>query len=177
MIPHINLLIFLVNMPCLLPGFFHFSDWTVFFLDPRVAPRRAVPRRPLEPAPAPHLAREFMLKMRRRKGLSEEGLMSRWFLWFVWWLWYKLKDWNWRSTYLYIYIYAYTFCNSVWKSGFYTQRWMDLEMGHDGTIWICVLSSLSICNYYNNGTIIYYCAWPILTCGPWTENAAPCRNI
>ena len=29
------------------------------------------PRRPLEPAPAPHLAREFMLKMRRRKGLSE----------------------------------------------------------------------------------------------------------
>ena len=30
-------------------------------------------RRPLEPAPAPHLAREFMLKMRRRKGLSEVG--------------------------------------------------------------------------------------------------------
>ena len=32
---------------------------------------RSILLRPLEPAPAPHLAREFMLKMRRRKGLSE----------------------------------------------------------------------------------------------------------
>ena len=37
----------------------------------------AVFRRPLEPAPAPHLAREFMLKMRRRKGLSEDPDQSR----------------------------------------------------------------------------------------------------
>ena len=70
MISQINPLIFLVNMSCLL------------------APLSFVPRRPLEPAPAPHLAREFMLKMRRRKGLSEDGgVMSRWFVWFVLWLW------------------------------------------------------------------------------------------
>ncbi|CAK9068400.1 unnamed protein product [Durusdinium trenchii] len=35
---------------------------------------RSILLRPLEPAPAPHLAREFMLKMRRRKGLSEARL-------------------------------------------------------------------------------------------------------
>ncbi|CAE7453759.1 EFTUD2 [Symbiodinium necroappetens] len=36
-------------------------------------------RRPLEPAPAPHLAREFMLKMRRRKGLSEDVSVHKFF--------------------------------------------------------------------------------------------------
>jgi len=33
--------------------------------------------RPLEPAPVPHLAREFMLKTRRRKGLAEDVNLSK----------------------------------------------------------------------------------------------------
>ena len=33
--------------------------------------------RPLEPAPIPHLAREFMLKTRRRKGLAEDVNLSK----------------------------------------------------------------------------------------------------
>ncbi|CAB1341656.1 unnamed protein product [Coregonus sp. 'balchen'] len=35
--------------------------------------------RPLEPQPAPHLAREFMIKTRRRKGLSEDVSISKFF--------------------------------------------------------------------------------------------------
>lgn len=33
--------------------------------------------KPLEPQPAPHLAREFMIKTRRRKGLSEDVALSK----------------------------------------------------------------------------------------------------
>ena len=35
--------------------------------------------RPLEPQPVPHLAREFMVKTRRRKGLSEDVSISKFF--------------------------------------------------------------------------------------------------
>ncbi|XP_015782697.1 116 kDa U5 small nuclear ribonucleoprotein component-like [Tetranychus urticae] len=35
--------------------------------------------RPLEPQPAPHLAREFMIKTRRRKGLSEDVTINKFF--------------------------------------------------------------------------------------------------
>ena len=35
--------------------------------------------RPLEPQPAPHLAREFMMKTRRRKGLSEDVAINKFF--------------------------------------------------------------------------------------------------
>lgn len=35
--------------------------------------------RPLEPSPPPHLARDFMIKTRRRKGLSEEVSIHRFF--------------------------------------------------------------------------------------------------
>jgi len=46
-----------------------FDHWQLVPGDPL---DRSILLRPLEPAPAPHLAREFMLKMRRRKGLSED---------------------------------------------------------------------------------------------------------
>lgn len=35
--------------------------------------------RPLELQPAPHLAREFMIKTRRRKGLSEDVSVNKFF--------------------------------------------------------------------------------------------------
>ena len=35
--------------------------------------------RPLEPQPIPHLAREFMIKSRRRKGLSEDVTINKFF--------------------------------------------------------------------------------------------------
>jgi U5 small nuclear ribonucleoprotein component len=35
--------------------------------------------RPLEPQPTPHLAREFMVKTRRRKGLSEDVSVNKFF--------------------------------------------------------------------------------------------------
>lgn len=35
--------------------------------------------RPLEPQPAAHLAREFMIKTRRRKGLSEDVSINKFF--------------------------------------------------------------------------------------------------
>ena len=34
---------------------------------------------PLEPAPATHLARDFMIKTRRRKGLSEDVSINKFF--------------------------------------------------------------------------------------------------
>jgi 116 kDa U5 small nuclear ribonucleoprotein component len=34
---------------------------------------------PLEPSPIPHLAREFMVKTRRRKGLSEDVSINKFF--------------------------------------------------------------------------------------------------
>lgn len=35
--------------------------------------------KPLEAQPAPHLAREFMIKTRRRKGLSEDVSINKFF--------------------------------------------------------------------------------------------------
>jgi U5 small nuclear ribonucleoprotein component len=35
--------------------------------------------RPLEVQPIPHLAREFMIKTRRRKGLSEDVSINKFF--------------------------------------------------------------------------------------------------
>lgn len=35
--------------------------------------------KPLEPQPAPHLAREFMIKTRRRKGLTEDVSINKFF--------------------------------------------------------------------------------------------------
>ena len=35
--------------------------------------------RPLEPAPPQHLAREFMVKTRRRKGMSEDVSINKFF--------------------------------------------------------------------------------------------------
>ena len=40
---------------------------------------KTVVLRPLEPAPVPHLAREFMVKTRRRKGMSEDVTVSKFF--------------------------------------------------------------------------------------------------
>ena len=40
---------------------------------------KSVVLRPLEPQPTPHLAREFMVKTRRRKGLSEDVSVSKFF--------------------------------------------------------------------------------------------------
>ncbi|RKP06183.1 ribosomal protein S5 domain 2-type protein, partial [Thamnocephalis sphaerospora] len=40
---------------------------------------KSIVLRPLEPSPAPHLARDFMLKTRRRKGLSEDVSINKFF--------------------------------------------------------------------------------------------------
>jgi len=40
---------------------------------------KTITLRPLEPQPVPHLAREFMVKTRRRKGLSEDVSISKFF--------------------------------------------------------------------------------------------------
>mmetsp|Transcript_35049 Transcript_35049/g.105666 ORF Transcript_35049/g.105666 Transcript_35049/m.105666 type:complete len:979 (+) Transcript_35049:54-2990(+) len=40
---------------------------------------KSITIRPLEPQPAPHLAREFMVKTRRRKGLSEDVSINKFF--------------------------------------------------------------------------------------------------
>jgi len=47
----------------------YFDHWSVVPGDPL---DRSILLRPLEPSPAPHLAREFTLKTRRRKGLTED---------------------------------------------------------------------------------------------------------
>ncbi|KAH8084992.1 GTPase [Aureococcus anophagefferens] len=47
-----------------------FDHWAVCPGDPL---DRSIILHPLEPSPPPHLAREFMVKTRRRKGLSEDG--------------------------------------------------------------------------------------------------------
>lgn len=46
-----------------------FDHWAMVPGDPL---DKSIILRPLEPAPQPHLAREFMLKTRRRKGLAED---------------------------------------------------------------------------------------------------------
>lgn len=51
-----------------------FDSWQVVPGDPL---DRSILLRPLEPAPIPHLAREFVLKARRRKGLAEDVNISK----------------------------------------------------------------------------------------------------
>ncbi len=53
-----------------------FDHWQVVPGDPL---DKSIVLRPLEPAPVPHLAREFMLKSRRRKGMSEEISVVKFF--------------------------------------------------------------------------------------------------
>ena len=53
-----------------------FDHWSVVPGDPL---DRHITLHPLEPAPVPHLAREFMVKTRRRKGLSEDVSVNKFF--------------------------------------------------------------------------------------------------
>jgi U5 small nuclear ribonucleoprotein component len=53
-----------------------FDHWAVVPGDPL---DRSVQLRPLEPAPVQHLAREFMVKTRRRKGMSEDVSVNKFF--------------------------------------------------------------------------------------------------
>ncbi|ORX88712.1 P-loop containing nucleoside triphosphate hydrolase protein [Basidiobolus meristosporus CBS 931.73] len=53
-----------------------FDHWQIVPGDPL---DKSIVLRPLEPSPAPHLARDFMLKTRRRKGLSEDVSINKYF--------------------------------------------------------------------------------------------------
>jgi U5 small nuclear ribonucleoprotein component len=53
-----------------------FDHWEIVPGDPL---DRSIVLRPLEPCPPAHLAREFMVKTRRRKGLSEDVSVSKFF--------------------------------------------------------------------------------------------------
>ncbi|KAJ1460268.1 P-loop containing nucleoside triphosphate hydrolase protein [Pelagophyceae sp. CCMP2097] len=53
-----------------------FDHWAVCPGDPL---DRSIILHPLEPSPVPHLAREFMVKTRRRKGLSEDVSIAKFF--------------------------------------------------------------------------------------------------
>lgn len=53
-----------------------FDHWDVVPGDPL---DRTITLRPLEPVPRPHLAREFMVKTRRRKGLAEDVSLASFF--------------------------------------------------------------------------------------------------
>jgi len=53
-----------------------FDHWQIVPGDPL---DKSIVLRPLEPSPPPHLAREFMIKTRRRKGLSEEVSINKFF--------------------------------------------------------------------------------------------------
>uniref|UniRef100_A0A8C4NFV9 Uncharacterized protein n=1 Tax=Eptatretus burgeri TaxID=7764 RepID=A0A8C4NFV9_EPTBU len=53
-----------------------FHHWQIVPGDPL---DKSIMIRPLEPQPAPHLAREFMVKTRRRKGLSEDVSINKFF--------------------------------------------------------------------------------------------------
>ncbi|XP_074592967.1 116 kDa U5 small nuclear ribonucleoprotein component-like [Brevipalpus obovatus] len=53
-----------------------FHHWQIVPGDPL---DKAIVIKPLEPQPAPHLAREFMIKTRRRKGLSEDVSINKFF--------------------------------------------------------------------------------------------------
>ena len=57
-------------------GLSAFDHWAVVPGDPL---DRSVLLRPLEPAPPPALAREFMIKTRRRKGMSEDVGVQKYF--------------------------------------------------------------------------------------------------
>ena len=52
------------------------DHWSVVPGDPL---DKSIVLRPLEPSPPPHLAREFMVKTRRRKGLSEDVSINKFF--------------------------------------------------------------------------------------------------
>ena len=53
-----------------------FDHWAIVPGDPL---DKNIALRPLEPQPTPHLAREFMVKTRRRKGLSEDVSVNKFF--------------------------------------------------------------------------------------------------
>ncbi len=53
-----------------------FDHWQIVPGDPL---DKSIVLRPLEPAPATALAREFMVKTRRRKGMSEDVTISKFF--------------------------------------------------------------------------------------------------
>eukprot|EP01071_Lankesteria_metandrocarpae_P007246 Lankesteria_metandrocarpae@DN4626_c0_g1_i1.p1 len=53
-----------------------FDSWSIVPGDPL---DKSIVLRPLEPAATPHLAREFLLKTRRRKGLSEDVSVNKFF--------------------------------------------------------------------------------------------------
>mmetsp|Transcript_31387 Transcript_31387/g.102363 ORF Transcript_31387/g.102363 Transcript_31387/m.102363 type:complete len:994 (+) Transcript_31387:69-3050(+) len=53
-----------------------FDHWAIVPGDPL---DKSIVLRPLEPAPAQHLAREFTVKTRRRKGMSEQVSLTRFF--------------------------------------------------------------------------------------------------
>lgn len=56
--------------------FSHFSHWALLPGEPM---DRSIVLHPLEPAPVPHLARDCMVKTRRRKGLTEDVTPSTFF--------------------------------------------------------------------------------------------------
>ena len=58
-------------------GLSYFDHWSVVPGDP--AFDRAIQLRPLEPSPVSHLAREFRIKTRRRKGMGEDISASKFF--------------------------------------------------------------------------------------------------
>ena len=53
-----------------------FDHWSVVPWDPL---DKTVQLRPLEPSPVQDLAREFMVKTRRRKGMSEDVSIGKFF--------------------------------------------------------------------------------------------------
>ncbi len=53
-----------------------FDHWNVVPGDPL---DKSIVLRPLEPAPIQHLAREFNVKTRRRKGMSEDVSIAKFF--------------------------------------------------------------------------------------------------
>ncbi|EDQ85001.1 uncharacterized protein MONBRDRAFT_39046 [Monosiga brevicollis MX1] len=53
-----------------------FDHWQIVSGDPL---DKSVVIQPLQPSPAPHLARDFMIKTRRRKGLSEDVSINKFF--------------------------------------------------------------------------------------------------
>jgi len=54
----------------------YFDHWAILPGDPL---DKSIVLKPLEPSPVPHLAREFMIKTRRRKGLSEDVSIVKYF--------------------------------------------------------------------------------------------------
>ncbi|CAN1295064.1 109 kDa U5 small nuclear ribonucleoprotein component GFL, partial [Linum perenne] len=53
-----------------------FDHWAIVPGDPL---DKSIVLRPLEPAPIQHLTREFMVKTRRRKGMSEDVSINKFF--------------------------------------------------------------------------------------------------